>query len=87
MDRTKLPLILMLLAGSMTALIAYFKGYGLLNMLIALFAVMVIFSFIGTVIKMILDHMDKGDEEKVSDEGEVIEKEATEAESVDNETP
>jgi len=87
MDRRKLPLLLMLLAGAMTALIVYFKGMGLLDMLIALLAVMIIFNFIGTVIKNILDSFDKANEKKVSDEGEVIEKEADEAEQESDNSP
>lgn len=83
MDRRKLPLVLMLLAGGMTAVIAYFKNFSLLNTLIALFAVMVLFCFIGSVIKYVLDSFDKANENKVSDEGEVIEKEAQEPEATD----
>lgn len=83
MERRQLPLILMLLAGGMTAIIAYFKNFSLLNTLIALFAVMVLFCFIGSIIKYVLDSFDKANEKKVSDEGEVIEKEAQEAENED----
>lgn len=81
MDRRKIPLILMLLAGAMTSLVTYFRGFELMDMLIALLAVMIFFNILGTVIKMILDSFDKAKEKKVSDEGEVIEKEADEQEA------
>ncbi|MBO7600128.1 MAG: hypothetical protein J6S95_03130, partial [Lachnospiraceae bacterium] len=44
-------------------------------MLVALLSTLVVFYFIGCVIKMILDSFDKKNERKVADEGEVIEKE------------
>lgn len=84
MDRRKLPLLLMLMAGGMTAVVTYFRGFNLMDMLIALLAVMIIFNFIGTLIKMVLDSFDKANEKKVSDEGEVIEKEADENAQQDN---
>lgn len=84
MDRRKLPLILMLAAAGMTAVVTYFRGFNLMDMLIALLAVMIVFNFIGTLIKMVLDSFDKENEEKVSDEGEVIEKEADENVQQDN---
>ena len=80
MKRQKLPAILMLSAAAITALIVYFKGYGLKVMLIALLAVLVIFYIIGSAIKMVLDSFEKRNSERVSDEGEVIEKRETEDE-------
>ena len=70
-----MPLILMLLAGLVNALVAYFRGFTLNAMLVALLSTLVVFYFIGCVIKMILDSFDKKNERKVADEGEVIEKE------------
>ena len=80
MDRKKIPAILMLTAAAATSLIIYARGEGLKKMLISLLAVMVAFYFIGTIIKMILDANDKK-LNKVSDEGEVIEKENIEEEA------
>lgn len=72
----------MLTAAAVTALIVYFRGYGLKVMVIALLAVLVVFYFIGSVIKMVMDSYYKANEELVSDEGEVIEKtEGAEGES------
>lgn len=79
MTRKQMPLVLMLVAGSATCLITYFRGYTLKTMLIALLATLVAFYFMGSIIKMILDSFDKANEKaKVSDEGEVIEKEPSE---------
>ena len=75
MTRKEMPLILMLLAGLVTALVAYFRGFTLNAMLVSLLSTLVVFYFIGCVIKMILDSFDKKNERKVADEGEVIEKE------------
>jgi len=72
--RKQLPLLLMLIAGAITSLTVYFRGLGLKTMLIALLAALVIFYFIGSVIKMILDSFEKKNENRVSEEGEVIEK-------------
>ena len=68
----------MLVAGAITSLTVYFRDLGLKTMLIALLATLVIFYFLGTIIKMIFDAVDEKNEERVSDEGEVIEKEADE---------
>jgi len=75
-NRKQLPLLLMLIAGAITTLTVYFKGLGLKTMLIALLAAMVIFGFIGSLIEYILNSFDRNQESEVSDEGEVIEKEA-----------
>lgn len=86
MTRKQLPLILMLIAGAVTSLTVYFRGLGLKTMSIALLATLVAFYFLGSVIKLILDSFDKKNEDEVSEEGEVIEKEAseeTEEESVE----
>lgn len=78
MKRKAIPSITMLTAAAITALITYFKGAGLQTMIIALLAVIVIFYFIGSVIELILKRFEEQNKSKVSDEGEVIEKEASE---------
>lgn len=76
MNRKQLPLLLMLIAGAITTLTIYFKGLGLKTMLIALLAAFVTFYFIGSLVEYILASFDKKNTPEVSDEGEVIEKEA-----------
>lgn len=80
MTRKQLPLILMLIAGAVTTLTVYFRGLGLKTMTIALLATLVAFYFLGSIIKMILDSFDKKNIDEVSEEGEVIEKDASEEE-------
>lgn len=80
MTRKEMPLVLMLSAGLVTALIAYFRGFKLSAMLVALLATLVVFYFIGCVIRTILDSFDKKNAKKVADEGEVIEKEPVSSE-------
>lgn len=76
MTRKEMPLVLMLTAGLVTALVAYFRGFTLSTMLIALLATLVVFYLLGSIIKMILDSFDKKEnKEEVAKEGEVIEKE------------
>ena len=76
-NRKQLPLVLMLIAGAITTLTVYFKGLGLKTMLIALLAALVAFGFIGSLIEYILNSFDRNETtSEVSDEGEVIEKEA-----------
>ena len=74
MDRKKIPAILMLSAAAITALIVYFRHYGLKVMIIALLSVLIAFYIIGSIVQMVMDSYYKENEEQVSDEGEVIEK-------------
>ena len=64
----------MLSAAAVTAIIVYARHLGLKVMVIALLAVLIVFYVIGTGIKMVLDSFDRKNNEQVSDEGEVIEK-------------
>lgn len=77
MKRKAIPSIIMLTAAAITALIVYFKDAGLQTMIISLLAVMVIFYFIGSVIELVFKKFEEQNNSKVSDEGEVIEKDAT----------
>lgn len=85
--RQQLPLLLMLIAGAVTTITVYLRGLGLKTMLIALLVAFVTFYLIGSIIKAILDNIDKKNEEaKISEEGEVIEKESDEELKADGET-
>lgn len=75
MKRKSIPSILMLSAAAVTVIIVYFRDLGLKTMLIALLCVLVIFYFLGSVIEMVLNRFDEENNQKVADEGEVIEKE------------
>ena len=75
MDRKKLPLFLMLTAGSITSIMTFVNGYPLKDKLFNLLIVLLIFGFIGLMIKNLLDFFDKQNEKRAEEEGEVIEKE------------
>lgn len=64
MNRRKLPLILMLVAGAVTCIITLIRKYSVLHSLIALFGAFVIFFFLGSVMKWTLDYFDSENEKK-----------------------
>lgn len=76
MNRNNLPLILMLTAGAVTCVINLIRQYSTLSQLIVLFVVLVLFYIMGCGIKWTLDYFDEQNEKRISDEGEVIEKDA-----------
>ncbi len=83
MDRKNLPLVLMLTAGAITCIINLVRGYSLFSQLVTLFAVLVVFYILGSILKGTLDLFDRQNEQRAAEEGEVIEKEA-EPEEQDN---
>ena len=64
MNRRKLPLILMLVAGAVTCIITLIRKYSVLHSLIALFGAFVIFFFLGSVMKWTLDYFDRENENR-----------------------
>ena len=87
MKTKRIPAILMLFAGSITSIIAYLLHYPLDSMLWALLITLVVFYAIGAVIAFLLERFEKENEERaaaeaqaqeeeVSSEGNVVEKEA-----------
>lgn len=76
MNRKNIPLLLMLTAGAVTCIITYVKRYSVNTQLIALFAVLVIFYVLGSVLVWTLNYFEKQNEEKRGEEGEVIEKDS-----------
>lgn len=83
MNRKYMPLILMLVAGAVTCIITFVRNFSILGKLGSLLLVLVIFYFLGSVLRWTLDCFDRQNEEKSKEEGEVIEKEA-EAEETDD---
>ena len=80
MNRKILPLLLMLTAGAVTCIITYIERYPLFDKLLALFVVLLVFYLLGSVLKWTLDFFEMQNEEKLKEEGEVIEKESEEEE-------
>lgn len=79
MNRKNFPLILMLVAGAVTWIIALVQNYSFLGSLVSLLLVLVIFFFLGSVLKWTLDYFDRENEKRNQENGEVIEKEAEDA--------
>lgn len=76
MNRKFMPLILMLVAGAVTCVITFIQNFSVLGKLGSLLAVLVIFYFLGSVLCWTIEFFEKQNEEKSTEEGEVIEKEA-----------
>jgi len=81
LNRKNMPLILMLVAGVVTCIITYVQKYSILEKLLSLFFVLLLFYFLGSVLKWTLDYFEEQNEKKNAEEGEVIEKESEEGEN------
>ena len=81
--RKLLPVLIMLLAGAMAAILLAIGKYEITKMLWILFVVLLVFYILGCILKWSLDHIDKQNEETDNslDEGEVIEKQPEEKET------
>ncbi|MBR6159540.1 MAG: hypothetical protein IKQ40_04490 [Lachnospiraceae bacterium] len=79
----------MLLAGAVATIVTYINHYSLEDMLVVLILTLIVFLIIGVAIKLIFDsfHIEEPDEDRVDDDGEVVEKtaEAGEAEGEEGE--
>ena len=80
---TLIPPFIMLAAGAITMISAVMEKLSLNRMLLRTLIVMFVFCIIGYIVKMILDKFAVVKEDTVSDEGEVIEKEAEEEKTED----
>ena len=70
MNRKNMPLILMLTAGACTCIVTMVQAYSVLASLVALFAVMRWLYLLGNGVRLLLDHFDRQNEEKVKQEQE-----------------
>ena len=86
MNRKTMPLILMLIAGAITSIITFIKKYTIFDKLIALLIVLLVFYFLGSVLKWMLDYFDAQNEKKRIEEGEVIEKSEIESDAVETDS-
>lgn len=78
LNRKNMPLILMLVAGVVTCIITYVQKYSILEKLLSLFFVLLLFYFLGSLLKWTLDYFEEQNAKKNAEEGEVIEKESEE---------
>ncbi|MCR5832303.1 MAG: hypothetical protein K6G67_09220 [Lachnospiraceae bacterium] len=76
MNTKKIPALVMLLAGSVAVIVTYINHYSLEDMLVVLILTLIVFLIIGIAIKLIFDsfHIEEPDEDRVDDDGEVVEK-------------
>lgn len=79
--KTKIiPTIIMLIAGAITSIVTYIEHYDLKSMTIAVFVALVVFYTMGCIAQKVFDSFKFPDEDTISEEGEVIEKEIEELE-------
>lgn len=78
MNRKKLPLLSMLTAGAVMCIITFINQYTALVRLTSLFGIMLLFYFLGNVLKWTLDFFESQNEKKRQEEGAVIEKDGEE---------
>lgn len=76
MYRKYIPLIFMLTTGAVTCIVSIVRKYTLFKQLLLLLAVLLIFYFIGSLLKWMLDYFDRQNESRAGEQGEVIEKNA-----------
>lgn len=77
MNRKNIPLILMLVAAAVTCIRNLIQNVSILGQLTSLLIVLVIFYFLGSVLKWTLDYFDRQNEKKEQpEEGEVVEKDS-----------
>ena len=86
MNRNTLPLILMLVTGGVTCIITYIMEYSITQKLVSLLVVLLLFYFLGNVIKWTLNRFDRENERILEEEGEVIEKENASEEEMTEDT-
>ena len=77
MNRKYVPLILMLAAGAITCVVTFIRDFSILGKLGSLLFVLVVFYFLGSVLKWTLDYFDRQNEAAAEEE----EKEEEEEES------
>lgn len=80
MNRRNMPLILMLVAGGVTCIITFIQNFSVFKKLVSLLIVLLVFYFLGSLLRWTLDYFDQQNEKKSKEEGEVIEKETDDEE-------
>ena len=82
MDRKNLPLLMMLTAGAVMCIISYVQRFTILAKLVSLFVVLLVFYLLGSVLVWILNRFEQQNEERLREEGEMIEKDGEAVEEV-----
>ena len=76
MKLKRIPALVMLSAGAVATIVTYINHYSLEEMLVVLILTLIVFLIIGVAIMLIFEsfHIDEPDEDRVDDDGEVVEK-------------
>lgn len=85
MNRKNIPLLLMLTAGAVTCIVMYVKKYPVNTQLVALFVVLLVFYILGSALMWTVGYFEKQNEEKLKEEGEVIEKDSEDSQEAEQE--
>lgn len=80
MNRNNMPLIIMLVAGAAICVVTYFTEYSLAWRLFIILAVLLLFYALGSILRGMLNYFDEQNEKNSMENGEVIEKDAENAE-------
>jgi ABC-type transport system involved in cytochrome bd biosynthesis fused ATPase/permease subunit len=72
MTRKELPVLIMLLAGAIASIMTAVMHYEIQSLLFIVFITLVIFYFLGTILKIVLDRIEEQNTKLALDEGEVI---------------
>ncbi|MBO4265849.1 MAG: hypothetical protein J5910_01540 [Lachnospiraceae bacterium] len=88
MNTKRIPAFVMLLAGAVATIVTYINHYNLEDMLVVLILTLIVFLIIGVAIKLVFDsfHIEQPDEDRVDDDGEVVEKTEESANTEGSET-
>lgn len=70
MNRKTMPLVLMLIAGAVTSIMTFIMDYSIVNKLLALLISLLVFYFLGSILKWVLDYFEKQNEELLNTEQE-----------------
>ena len=68
MKRKNLPLIIMLVAGALTSILTFLKGYELQEKLLMLLITLIVFYGLGCLLAGTLNHFDKVNQERKQEE-------------------
>ena len=79
MNRRTLPAVLMLVAGAITSVLTFVNEYSIIEKLMALSITLLVFYFLGVIIRNILDYFDAQNEKVRREEEERRAKEEREA--------
>ena len=79
MNRRTLPIVLMLVAAAITTILTYINEYSIINKLMALSITLLVFYFLGVIIRNTLDYFDAQNEAARREEEERKAREEREA--------